>query len=395
MFIYLDNSATTRQYDVVTDKMIEYMREDFGNPSSLHRLGINAEKAIKNARKQVASAMKVQDSEIIFTSGGTEADNTALIGAAIAKKRRGKRIITTKIEHPAVLETVAKLERQGFEAIYLDVDKFGCVDMTNLEDAWTEDTILVSVMGVNNEVGTIQPIKEIVAMKERLCKEKGCETLLHTDMVQALGKIPMNMRGIDLAAVSAHKIHGPKGMGALYLRKGLNIEPYMIGGGQERHMRSGTENVAGIVGFGEAAYQAESNFQQRIQNMDKARKYLLEGIKAEIKDIKINGCEETSLVGEGGKCCPSVLNVSFVGTRGEVLLHTLETSGIYVSTGSACSSNKKGQSHVLKTMGLKDKEIEGALRFSFSEFNTVEEMDYVLENLKNAVGKFRKLGSFR
>lgn len=395
MFVYLDNSATTRQYDVVTDKMIEYMREDFGNPSSLHRLGINAEKAIKNARKQVATAMGVQDAEIIFTSGGTEADNTALIGAAMARKRRGKRIITTKIEHPAVLETVAKLEKQGFEVVYVDIDAQGCVSLESLENAWNEDTILVSVMGVNNEVGTIQPIKEIVALKERINKEKGIDTLLHTDMVQALGKIPMNMRGVDMAAVSAHKIHGPKGMGALYIKKGLNIEPYMIGGGQERNMRSGTENVAGIVGFGEAAKLATAGFDERINKMAAARAYLLEGIKNEIKDVKINGCEEASLVGEGSKACPSVLNVSFLGTRGEVLLHTLETAGIYVSTGSACSSNKKGQSHVLKAMGLKDKEIEGALRFSFSEFNTIEEMEYVLENLKNAVGKFRKLGSFR
>lgn len=395
MFVYLDNSATTKQYDFVTDKMVEYMKEDFGNPSSLHRLGITAEKALKTARKQVASAMGVRDEEVIFTSGGTESDNTALLGAAVARKRRGKRVITTKIEHPAILETATRLEKQGFDVKYIDVDKNGLVDMNALKEAWNGDTTLVSVMGVNNEVGTIQPVREICELKETLKKENGFDTLVHADMVQAFGKIPVNIKNLDMMSVSAHKIHGPKGMGALYVNKGINIEPYLIGGGQEKHMRSGTENVPAIAGFGEAAAFAASGLAQRTENMRKARKYLLDGIKSEIKDIKINGVEEADADGRSGLCCPSVLNVSFLGTRGEVILHTLETAGIYVSTGSACSSNKKGQSHVLKAMGMSDKEIEGALRFSFSEFNTIEEMDYVLEKLKEAVGRFRKLGSFR
>lgn len=395
MFVYLDNSATTKQYDAVTDKIIKYMREDFGNPSSLHRLGISAEKAIKSARKSVAEAMDVHDDQLIFTSGGTEADNTALIGAMSARKRRGKKIITTCVEHPAILETVSRLEKLGFIVEYLPVDKKGLVCIESLERALTEDTILVSVMGVNNEVGTIEPIKEIVQIKNDYNKANGTDILFHTDAVQAFGKLPTLSNGVDMISVSGHKIHGPKGIGALYIRKGLMIEPYLIGGGQEKHMRSGTENVPAIAGFGQAAKMAKDNFVNRMQNMAMVRNYLLDGIKTEIRDIKINSPENHSINWESGMCCPSVLNVSFLGTRGEVLLHTLEQADIYVSTGSACSSNKKGQSHVLKAMGLKDNEIEGAIRFSFSEFNTIDEMEYVLENLKTAVNKFRKLGSFR
>lgn len=395
MFVYLDNSATTKQYDAVTDKIIQYMREDFGNPSSLHRLGISAEKAIKSARRSVAEAMDAHDDEIIFTSGGTEADNTALIGAMSARKRRGKKIITTCVEHPAILETASRLEKMGFTVEYLPVDGKGLVHTETLQRALTEDTILVSVMGVNNEVGTIEPIKEIVQIKNEYNKANGTDILFHTDAVQAFGKLPILSNGMDMISVSAHKIHGPKGIGALYVRKGLMIEPYLIGGGQEKHMRSGTENVPAIAGFGQAAKIAKDDFVNRMQNMAIARSYLLEGIKTEIKDIKVNSAENYSINWESGLCCPSVLNVSFLGTRGEVLLHTLEQADIYVSTGSACSSNKKGQSHVLKAMGLNDKEIEGAIRFSFSEFNTTNEMEYVLENLKTAVAKFRKLGSFR
>ncbi|QHI73328.1 cysteine desulfurase family protein [Aminipila terrae] len=395
MFVYLDNSATTKQYDAVTDKMVVYMKEDFGNPSSLHKLGLTAEKAVKNARKNVAEAIGVRDDEIIFTSGGTEADNTALLGAASARKRRGKKIITSTIEHPAVLETASKLENLGFTVEYLDVDENGSVNPEALQEAMTEDTILISVMGVNNEVGTIEPVKEMVQIKDKYNKEHGTDILFHMDGVQSFGKLSHMINGIDMISVSGHKIHGPKGIGALYVRKGLMIEPYLIGGGQEKHMRSGTENVPAIAGFGQAAKLTDDNLECRIKNMSAARNYLMEGIKAEIKDIKINSVEKDSFVWDSGMCCPSVLNISFLGTRGEVLLHTLEQEEIYVSTGSACSSNKKGQSHVLKAMGLKDKEIEGAIRFSFSEFNTIEEMDYVLGHLKDAVARFRRLGSFR
>jgi cysteine desulfurase len=393
--IYLDNSATTKQYDSVTEMMIEYMKEDFGNPSSLHRLGINAENGIKAARKSVASALGVKDEEIVFTSGGTEADNTALIGAAAARKRRGNKIITTVVEHPAVLETAKRLEGLGYNVEYIGVDSKGSVDLPALQEAINQDTILISVMGVNNEVGTIEPLREIIQFKNDYNKEKGIDILFHTDAVQAFGKIPISTYGVDMMSVSGHKIHGPKGIGGLYIRKGLNIEPQLIGGGQEKHRRSGTENVPAIVGFGRAAKHANEHFEKRILAMSKARKYLLEGIKEEIKDIKINSVEQDTQNGESGLCCPSVLNISFLGTRGEVILHTLEQSDIYVSIGSACSSNKKGKSHVLKAMGLADKEIEGAIRFSFSEFNTIEEMDFVLETLKMAISKFRRLGSFR
>ena len=397
MSVYLDNSATTRQYDQVTDTMAEAMRDFYGNPSSLHRMGIDAEKRVRTARKSLAGAFGCSEDEVIFTSCGTEADNTVLMGAAASRKRAGKKIITTAVEHPAILEPAKKLESMGYQVEYIGVDKNCRLNMDHLKAAISEDTILISVMGVNNEAGTVMPVNEIARIKDEYNKTHGTKIWLHSDAVQAFGKISVNVKkqwqGVDLISVSGHKIHGPKGMGALYVRKGLNIEPFMIGGGQEKHMRSGTENTPGIIGFGMAADLAMAKFDERTRIMSEARQYLLDGIKAEIKDILINSPEEAGM--ESGLCCPSVLNVSFLGTRGEVILHTLEQEGIYVSTGSACSSNKKGRSHVLAAMGLKDKEIEGAIRFSFSEFNTKEEMEYTLEKVKQAVARFRRLGSFR
>lgn len=393
MKVYLDNSATTRQYDQVTDAMIEMMRDGWGNPSSLHLMGVESEKSMRGARKIFASSIGASEDEVYFTSGGTESDNTVLNGVAQAKKRSGKKIITTAVEHPAILEPAKRLETLGYEVSYIGVDRNCRLNMEQLEAALSEDTILISIMGVNNETGTIMPIKEIAALKDKFNKEHKTDILLHSDAVQAFGKVPVHVkgdyRGVDLLSVSGHKIHGPKGMGGLYVRKGINLTPFMLGGGQERHMRSGTENTPAMVGFGKAIELATKDFAGRVATMETARRTLLEGLKAEVKDILINSPE-----GEG-ECAPSVLNVTFMGTRGEVLLHTLEQDGIYVSTGSACSSNKKGQSHVLKAMGLKDKEIEGAIRFSFSEFNTVEEMEYVLEKVKAAVTRFRRLGSFR
>ena len=386
MFVYLDNSATTKPYREVIETMVNYMEHDFGNPSSLHRMGITAEKGMKEARKSVASSLGVREEEIYFTSGGTEADNTALFGAVQARKRRGNKIITSRIEHPAILESCRKLEEMGFQVVYLPVDRRGMIDMDVLENELDNQTILITVMQVNNEVGSIQPIAEIVERKERIGKKLGTEILLHTDAVQSYGKLPVRMDGIDLLSVSGHKIHGPKGAGALYVRKGLNLPPYLIGGGQERGLRSGTENVPAVAGFGTAADLSRKNFGERIEAMKRVKTYLDEGIRTEIPDIVFNS-------GRSGS--PAITNVSFSGVRGEVLLHTLEQSEIYVSTGSACSSRKKGQSHVLKAMGLSDREIEGAIRFSFSEFNTLEEMDFVLDRLKDAVLKFRKLGSFR
>lgn len=389
--IYLDNSSTTRQYDEVTRLMCETMADSFGNPSSLHRLGMNAEKLVKEGRRRVAGALSVKPEEVFFTSCGTESDNTALFGAARARKRTGKKIITTRVEHPAILEACARLEKEGFEVEYLPVDGRCMVDMDALKAALTEDTIIVSVMAVNNETGTIMPLSEIGNAIKEYNKEHGSRILFHSDMVQAFGKVRPDMRLIDLASVSAHKIHGPKGMGALYIKEGLNIEPFFYGGGQEKHFRSGTENVPGIAGFGLAAEMVNRGFAERTERMRTLRSFLLERIKTEISDIKVNGFED------GDFACPAVLNVSFLGTRGEVILHTLEQDGIYVSTGSACASNHKSKagSHVLRAMGLNDKEVEGAIRFSFSEFNTMEEMNMVAESLVKAVGKFRKLGSFR
>lgn len=386
MFVYLDNSATTKPYQEVIEETVKYMEIHFGNPSSLHRMGINAEKAMKEARKSVAASLGVKEEEVFFTSGGTEADNTALFGAVQARKRRGNRIITSRIEHPAVLESCRKLEESGFQVEYIPVDRNGVIDMKALESVLDEQTILISVMHVNNEVGSIQPISEIYDLKNRISGKSGTEILFHVDAVQSYGKLPIPINGIDLLSVSGHKIHGPKGVGALFVRKGLNVQPYLFGGGQERGMRSGTENVPAAAGFGIAAELSRKNMTKRIESMMMVKTFLEEGIRSELSDVRFNSTDNGS---------PSILNVSFLGVRGEVLLHTLEQAEIYVSTGSACSSRKKGQSHVLKAMGLSDREIEGAIRFSFSEFNTTEEMEYVLARLKEAVNKFRKLGSFR
>ena len=280
----------------------------------------------------------------------------------------------------------------GFTVEYIGVDRNCHLNMDQLASAIDDETILISVMGVNNEAGTILPIGEIAALKDQYNRKHKTDILLHSDAVQAFGKVPVDLKGaykgVDFLSVSGHKIHGPKGIGGLYIRKGIHLPPFLSGGGQERHMRSGTENTPGIVGFGKAAEMGMADFAGRTEAMKKARTRLLEGLLAEIPDIRINSPQDET-------ASPSVLNVSFLGTRGEVLLHTLEQEGIFVSTGSACSSNKKGRSHVLTAMGLSDKEIEGAIRFSFSEENTLEEMDYTVEKVKAAVTRFRRLGSFR
>ena len=335
MFVYLDNSSTTRPYDQTLKIMMKVLGEDFGNPSSLHSLGVAAEKYVKDARRSLARALSVSEEEIYFTSCGTESDNAAILGGALARKRRGKKIITTQVEHPAVLEPVKRLEAMGFETEYIGVDKKCRLDLGRLEQALTEDTVLISAMSVNNETGTVMPIEQIAQIKDRFNEEHGCDILLHTDAVQALGKIPVAVKGVDMISVSGHKIHGPKGTGALYIRKGLSIPAFMVGGGQERNMRSGTENTAGIAGFGKAADISAENFSDRTSAMISARDRLLCGLRTEIKDIVVNSPEDSS-------AGPSVLSVSFLGTRGEVLLHSLEQDGIFVSTGSACSSNKKG-----------------------------------------------------
>lgn len=381
--IYLDNSATTRQAEEVTEKMTEVMRNDFGNPSSLHQLGVDAEKEVENARGIFSKTLGVTPEEIWFNSGGTEGDNTVLFGVSRAKKHQRNRIITTEVEHPAILEPAKALEEKGFRVEYLPVDQRGMPDLDCLNDLMDESVILVSVMAVNNETGTIMPLSAI----SRIVREKGKgKTLLHTDAVQGYGKLDFRRTDVDFLSVSGHKIHGPKGVGALYVRKGVHLPAMILGGGQERGRRSGTENVPGIAGFGKACELAYQDLEKENQRMERVKSYLLQGIREEIPDIRVNTPEES---------VPSVLNVSFLGTRGEVILHTLEQDKIYVSTGSACSSHKKGQSHVLRAMGLTPEETEGAIRFSFSRYNTEEEMDQVLDSLKRAVKRFRKLGSFR
>ncbi len=372
MFVYLDNSATTKQYESVTEKMLQYMREDFGNPSSMYRLGITAAKAVKEAKKQVGLALTVPENNIYFTSGGTEADNFAIFGSVLKNKRRGNKIITSKIEHPAVLEPMKRLEDMGFEVVYLPVDKNCKIDIETYKKELSDDVIFISVMTANNEIGTLQPIEEMYKLKPQ-------NAFFHTDAVQAFGKVKIPKA--DMISISGHKVHGPKGIGALFVSDDTKIKPYMLGGGQEKNMRSGTENVPAIVGFGEAAKMIAAS-DESISSMKKVKEYLKEGILAEIDDIKINTPNDSVV---------SILSVSFLGTKSEVILHKLEENDIFVSAGSACSSNKKGRSHVLSAMNMTDEEIEGTLRFSFSNLNTIEEMDYAIEKLKKAVIDFRKL----
>lgn len=386
--IYLDNSATTRQYPEVTREMLRYMDEFYGNPSSLYQLGVDSEKAVKKARTALQKAIGMEDGRVYFTSGGTEADNMAIFGAARALKRRGRRIVTTAVEHPAVLECCKELEKQGFEVIYVGVDRNCRLDIDALRSAVNDETILVSMMHVNNEAGTIMPVNEV----KQIMKEKDAPGIFHCDAVQSFGKLQL-CSDADVISVSGHKIHGPKGTGAICIREGVNIPAFICGGGQESGKRSGTENVPAIAGFGLAAEMSEHGRRENSASMAQMRQRLISQLTASLDDIVINSPETA---GENaGECCSSLLNISFLGTRGEVLLHTLEQDGIYVSTGSACSSNKKGQSHVLKAMGLKDKEIEGTLRFSFGRMNSIEEIDIVADKVAAAVKRFRRLGSFR
>ena len=393
--IYLDNSATTRQYDEVTELMCRAAKESFGNPSSLHALGFEAGNLLYDARKQVEGLLPPAGN-IVFTSGGTEGDNMALISAARKLKRRGKRILTTKVEHPAVLETCRRLADEGFEIAYLDVDVDGYVEEQAVKASLDDNTIIVSIMTVNNEVGTIEPVFPVSRVIREYNRQHGTEIIFHTDAVQAFGKIPMDTIDADIIVASGHKFHGPKGTGFMYIKKRHKLPPFITGGGQEGGLRSSTENTPGIAGLGLAAEMSAKDQMMKISRMGIVNNYLLNGLKTEISDIIVNGPEELGYtLQDHGRRCPTVLNVTFEGTRGEVLLHTLEQDGIYVSTGSACSSHKTGDSHVLTAMSMTHKEIEGAIRFSFSEFNTVEEMDEVIARTKTAVERFRRLGSFR
>ena len=393
--IYLDNSATTRQYDEVTELVYKMAKENFGNPSSLHALGFDAGNILFDARHQIEDLM-YPGGEIIFTSGGTESDNMALVSGARKMRRRGNRILTTRIEHPAVLETCRRLADDGFDVEYLSVDKTGYVDPEAISGSLTDDTILVSIMTINNEIGTIEPVLPALKAVRDYNRQHGTGIIFHTDAVQAFGKLPIDDAPFDLVSVSGHKFHGPKGIGFLYMNKNLKLPAFITGGGQENGYRSSTENTTGIAGIGLAARMANENLFAKMTRIGELNDYLRKGLMTELSDVVLNGPEELGYtLHDHGKRCPGVLNLTFKGTRGEVLLHTLEQDRIYVSTGSACSSHKTGDSHVLQAMGLDHKSIEGAIRFSFSEFNTTEEIDIVIEKTKAAVTRFRKLGSFR
>ncbi|MDD6038017.1 MAG: cysteine desulfurase family protein [bacterium] len=384
MEAYFDNSATTRCHPQVVEKMQQALLTDYGNPSSLHNRGVVAEGYIKTAAAQIAKTLKVAEKELIFTSGGTESNNLALIGCALANQRAGKHIITTAIEHASVYEPLLFLEQQGFEITFLPVDHTGKLSLEHLKDAIRPDTILVSVMHVNNEIGTIQPIEQVAKMVH----ETNPKTLFHVDAIQSYGKLrilPKKM-GIDLLSVSGHKIHGPKGIGFLYVKEKTKIKPIIYGGGQQKNMRSGTENVAGIAGLGVAAECAYSDFEQKIDKLYELREYLADGMRL-LPDTTINGAD-------GRDGAPHIVSVSFAGIRAEVLLHALEEKEIYVSTGSACSSNHPAISGTLKAIGVKPELLDATVRFSLCYESTREEADYVLGVLAELLPQLRRFRRF-
>ena len=379
MEIYLDNSATTRPYKSVCDKVADVMRNNYGNPSSLHRLGISAEKEIKTAKETIADTLGVRSDEIFFTSGGTEANNLAITG--VAKAARGKHLLATRIEHPATINTFAALEKKGWQIDFIPVDSKGIVRLSEFEELIRPDTAIVSVMLVNNEIGSIQPVSKMA----QILKRRNPGAYLHVDAVQGYCKVPCTQRelGADLISISAHKIHGPMGMGALYIKKGTKLAPIIFGGGQQNGVRPGTENVPGIAGFGVAAGRCYEKMPEAVPVMNKLRLRLRDGISSKIENIKVNTPDEN--------CAPHILNVSFGGVRSEVVLHSLESEGIYVSSGSACSSHKKEPSYVLTAIGLDRGMIDGSIRFSLSEFTTEEEIDKVIGALSVIIPRLRKL----
>lgn len=380
MEVYLDNSATTRCYDEVAALVSKVMCTDYGNPSSMHHKGVEAEQYLRYARETLARLLKVNEKEILFTSGGTEADNIALIGTAMANHRRGRHLITTRMEHPAVLQTMAYLERQGFEVTYLPVDHEGRISLSDLERAIRKDTILVSIMHVNNEIGSVQPIAEA----GELIKRCNPQTLFHVDAVQGFGKFrihPARME-IDMLSVSGHKIHGPKGVGFLYIRSGSKVNPIVYGGGQQKGMRSGTENVPGIAGLARAAELVYADLERDVDRMYGLREMLIEGV-SRIEDVRVNGCP-------GREGAPHIVSLSVRGVRSEVLLHALEEKEIYVSAGSACSSNKPQISDTLKAIGVEQDLLGSTIRFSFSVFTTEEEIRYTIQALTEMIPMLRK-----
>lgn len=380
MEVYFDNSATTRCAQTAAALMQRVLLEDYGNPSSLHGKGVAAERYIRTAAEQIARTLKVSEKEIVFTSGGTESNNLALIGAALANRRAGMHIITTRIEHASVYHPLIFLEEQGFEVTYLPVDARGIVSLDALQEAVRGDTILVSMMHVNNEIGTIEPVEQAA----KLIHEKNLKTVFHVDAIQSYGKLrvyPKRM-GVDLLSVSGHKIHGPKGVGFLYIKDKTKIRPILHGGGQQKNMRSGTENVAGIAGLGAAADELYQSFDEKIARLYELRAYLVSGIQA-LEGATVNGAQGTD-------AAPHIVSASFEGIRAEVLLHALEERGVYVSAGSACSSNHPAVSGTLKAIGVAPELLDSTVRFSLSVDSTRGEADYVLEQLKELLPMLRR-----
>lgn len=380
MEVYLDNSATTACFEEAAQLMHRILCEDYGNPSSLHHKGVEAEAYLRYANETFAKILKVNEKEIFFTSGGTESDNIALVGAAMANHRAGRHLITTGIEHPAVLQPMSYLEGQGFEVTYLSVDGQGKISLEELERAIRPDTILVSIMHTNNEIGSIQPVAEA----GELIKRKNPKTLFHVDAVQGFGKAriyPGKMH-IDMLSASGHKIHGPKGVGLLYMREGAKVSPIMYGGGQQRGLRSGTENLPGIAGFAKAAELVYQDLEQDVDRMYALREKLIDGVK-NMDDVTFNGCS-------GREGAPHVVSVSFRGVRSEVLLHALEERGIYVSAGSACAAHKPQPSATLRAIGVEKDLLGSTIRFSLSGFTTEEEIAYTCQNLEEIVPKLRR-----
>lgn len=380
MEAYLDNSATTRVLDSVKDLMVKIMTEDYGNPSSMHRKGMEAEQYVREAREAIAKTLKVQDKEIIFTSGGTESNNMALIGGAMANQRAGRHIITTRIEHASVYNPLAFLESQGFSVTYLDVDGQGHISLDQLKEALSPETILVSIMYVNNEMGAVEPVEEI----GRIVKEYKPSILFHVDAIQAYGKFEIRPKkqNIDLLSVSGHKIHGPKGVGFLYINEKAKVRPILFGGGQQRDMRSGTENVPGAAGLGLAAREMYTGFSERIGKMTELKDHFIDRVE-ELEGVTVNSAR-------GLESAPQIISVSFAGVRGEVLLHALEDRGIYVSSGSACSSNHPAISGTLKAIGVKKELLDSTIRFSLGVYNTKEQLDYTVDVLRELLPMLRR-----
>lgn len=380
MECYFDNSASTRVLDSVKDIVVKTMTEDYANAAAKHRKGMEAEQYIREARKIIAGTLKVAEKEILFTSGGSESNNMALIGTALANQRAGRHIISTAVEHPSVYNPLTYLEELGFEITFLPVDHNGHISLQQLEESIRPDTILVSVMYVNNEVGAVEPIEEI----SRIIKAKNPSVIFHVDAIQAYGKyvIRPKKQGIDLLSVSGHKIHGPKGVGFLYIRSGVKIKPLIYGGGQQNNLRSGTENVPGAAGLGVAAKEMYTNHEEKIRRLTELKDYMTDRL-GEIEGTSINSKK-------GAESAPQIVSVSFEGVRSEVLLHALEDKGIYVSSGSACSSHHPGISGTLKGIGVAQKYLDATIRISFGIFNTKEEIDYCIDTLKELLPVLRR-----